>query len=274
MTFGRKAINPSLQRLVSTVQRRSQGTSTMGTVASYPGSTSPERTPTILSGKGFSFSTQVVYSDDTYQHILTNNQDQSNKIEMPLPFGMELNLEQASIAAKNDVFDKILILLSHGDAEHIELNDGTSGDLALTKEGFGKALSASGDTADFCYKRNARASCDLVPELFVTPPLRCAIESLHVAFPHYSPDSIYGTKWLCHGSCIVGERTPIENLKGLFPGLDYTLAQDQSNFLSWLSSRNERVIVVASTPEWVTEFCGDNLEHNDKDLRAVGVKLV
>eukprot|EP01083_Nonionella_stella_P165341 549797_1 len=234
MTFGRKAINPSLQRLVSTVQRRSQGTSTMGTVASYPGSTSPERTPTILSGKGFSFSTQVVYSDDTYQHILTNNQDQSNKIEMPLPFGMELNLEQ----------------------------------------GFGKALSASGDTADFCYKRNARASCDLVPELFVTSPLRCAIESLHVAFPHYSPDSIYGTKWLCHGSCIVGERTPIENLKGLFPGLDYTLAQDQSNFLSWLSSRNERVIVVASTPEWVTEFCGDNLEHNDKDLRAVGVKLV
>ena len=106
----------------------------MGTVASYPGSTSPERTPTILSGKGFSFSTQVVYSDDTCQHILTNNQDQSNKIEMPLPFGMELNLEQASIAAKNDVFDKILILLSHGDAEHIELNDGTSGDLALTKE--------------------------------------------------------------------------------------------------------------------------------------------
>ena len=32
--------------------------------------------------------------------------------------------------------------------------------------------------------------------------------------------------------------------------------------------------VVASTPEWVTEFCGDNLEHNDKDLRAVGIKLV
>ena len=106
----------------------------MGTVASYPGSPPPERTQTILSGKGFSFSTQVVYNDDTYQHILTNNQDQSNKIEMPLPFGTELNLEQASIAAKNDVFDKILILLSHGDAEHIELNDGTSGDLALTKE--------------------------------------------------------------------------------------------------------------------------------------------
>lgn len=120
--------------MVSTLQRRTQATSAMGTIASYPSPTSSERPSVIPAGKGISFSTQVVFGNDTYQHILTNNHDQLNKIEMPLPFGMELSLEQASVAAKNEVFDKILILLSHGDAEHIELKDGSSGDLTLTKE--------------------------------------------------------------------------------------------------------------------------------------------
>ena len=36
--------------------------------------------------------------------------------------------------------------------------------------------------------------------------------------------------------------TLVENLERMFPGIDYSNACDKSDFLTWLSSREERII--------------------------------
>jgi hypothetical protein len=127
-----------------------------------------------------------------------------------------------------------------------------------------------GKTGEYCNK-----STGLIPELFITSPLRCATETALLSFPYYSPLSIYGTTWICHGAFHDSRSTtPVEHLERSFPNIDYSLACDRSDFLSWLSKRDERVIAISSTPSWVNSFC-DGIEpgNESKDLRVVGIKF-
>jgi hypothetical protein len=127
-----------------------------------------------------------------------------------------------------------------------------------------------GKTGEYCNK-----STGLIPELFVTSPIRCATEAALLSFPYYSPGSIYGTKWICHGACHDSTMTtPVQHLETSFPNIDYSRAGDHSDFLTWLSTREERVIAISSTPSWVNQFCDEIEPGNDsKDLRVVGIKF-
>lgn len=111
----------------------------------------------------------------------------------------------------------------------------------LNAQGFGQALSVSGETAVYCYEGE---NSGLSPDLFVVPPLRCATESLLVAFPYYTPDSIHTKTWVCHGSCMDHDmrRTSADILETIFPGIDYNEQSDASDFLTWLGTRPERII--------------------------------
>ena len=76
----------------------------------------------------------------------------------------------------------------------------------------------------------------------------------------------------------------IEDLEKAFPAIeDVTCSafvtpgpgeQTNIDFLSWLQTREEKVIAISSTPSWVESFC-DSIEpgHGSKDLRAVGIKF-
>jgi len=183
------------------------------------------------------------------------------------------------MAMKSDEhgFDKIVLVLTHGEAAipEEEEEDGQSnagvGALSLTAKGIGQALSTSGDTAAFCNNDTG-----LVPELFVISPLRCAAEAALISFPYHSPHSIHNTKWVCHGGAYDRDSiTPVEHIESTFPGIDCTHAHDKSDFLSWLKSRNERIVAVSSTSSWANSFCGTfGSDESTEPLRAVGIKYM
>lgn len=266
----------------------------MCTVTSHSGE---ERTSTIPCADKKDFSTQVAHVGETYKNILEASAGatlhhafpssldvlgRDADIDSSSGFAVVMSMEQANAAAIGGAFDKIILLLEHGEVDYARSRNGAiiDEDLSLTSKGYGKALSVSGETAVYCYEGENSALC---PELFVVPPVKCAAESLLVAFPYYSPDSIHAMKWICHGSCMeddtndgtVVARTPVEKLERMFPGIDYSAAnEDKSDFLAWLSKRDERIIAVASTPSWVRSFCGGSqVESKTQGLRAVGIKL-
>eukprot|EP00553_Chaetoceros_curvisetus_P004659 CAMPEP_0204622076 /NCGR_PEP_ID=MMETSP0717-20131115/7737_1 /ASSEMBLY_ACC=CAM_ASM_000666 /TAXON_ID=230516 /ORGANISM="Chaetoceros curvisetus" /LENGTH=251 /DNA_ID=CAMNT_0051636687 /DNA_START=67 /DNA_END=822 /DNA_ORIENTATION=- len=242
-----------------------------------------ERVSTIPCNENKDFSTQVACLGEAYRNITSTHSTHGHLHTSVCPesnfppgrFGVEMSIEQANAAAMSGAFDKILLLLEHGEADYATSRDGTvDDDLSLTKKGYGQALSVSGETAVYCYEGENSA---LSPDLFVVPPLRCAIESLLVAFPYYTPDSIHTKKWICHGSCMDHDTHSMsaETLETIFPGIDVNEHSDKSDFLTWLGTRKERVIAVSSTPSWVRSFCGSSTMEgkSSRSLRAVGIKL-
>lgn len=270
--------------LLRTAQR-AQSTSTMGALANH-GTQHYENSASIpdkeLNRKGFStallsqgieevcFPTLMAASHDTTQ--------------VPSAFGAEIDLTHATLAviSQEHDFDQILLILTHGEATYGDDDDDAAGSniLSLTAQGKGQALSISGQTATFCSNDTG-----LIPQLFVVPPLQCATESALISFPYDSPDSIHETKWICHGAAItqcqgegqdeVSSTTPLGHLESAFPGIDYNLANERSDLLSWLATRDEKIIAVASTPSWVKSFCKNfGPEKSSKNLRAVGIKYI
>lgn len=199
-------------------------------------------------------------------------------------FGVQVHpFEAASIAKTDNVVDKILIFISHGETVTPEENGESEINLKLTGKGIGHALSISREAHAYCNKNTG-----LVPDLYVTSPNRCTTESALLAFPYNAPGNVQSKPWICHDKCIdtnldkSSVDSILEDFEFSFPGVDYGLLRENANtssesFLSWIAKRNERIIVVSSSESWVDEFVStyapgktsDEKSENNRYLRAV-----
>jgi len=160
----------------------------------------------------------------------------------------EMDLVEASHAARDrEAYDKVLILMRHGEAMHnvFERNysqeNGTAMEEAneddeypvdpmLTGKGCGQMLDLSRRTASFFNKNTG-----LQPDLFVVSPLRRAIQSALISFPTHAPlASISNTPWISHPDCMEqanGNKSEFvsspRELEDMFPGVDYALFEER-----------------------------------------------
>jgi hypothetical protein len=287
----RSTLHRLIQQATSTSTSRAQSTSTMAIVNSVNPGTVVEKTSTLSFPERKDFSTAMTpYEVDTevqqYQSIIDNSTRVSKAV-----VGVEMDISQvATVAQETNSFDKILLLVSHGEAQASSDSTiiQTMGDISLTGRGVGQALDVSRTTAMYCDKQKG-----LLPELFVVSPLRCTTESALLAFPLYGPDSIYGMPWVCRHDCvdIPRDSTSESDLKTSLPGIDYSSLHSESesgsdstqDFLTWLQGRDEKVIVVSTTASWIQSF-SERIEMNSsnhvhqqekrrKGLRTFGVKF-
>lgn len=161
-----------------------------------------------------------------------------------------MDLVEAAYAAKDtESYDKILILMRHGEAQHNvfqrqflssqELTSSTVEasnmdkdhplDPMLTGKGCGQMLTLSRRTATFF-----NGETGLKPDLFVVSPLKRAIQSAIIAFPTYSPMiSLDNIPWICNpylmeqanGNKSEFVSSPNE-LEGMFPGVDFDMLKN------------------------------------------------
>lgn len=142
-------------------------------------------------------------------------------------------------------------------------------------KGFGQALSISGETARYC------SSKTLKPELFIVAPQRCAIESALIAFPTFGPESIHGQQWISDTRCTdaITTESDIKRMKGTFPSISFDQTRkDNSDFLQYIASREEKIIVISSTPTWIESFLSE-FNHSlgdlkSRQLRVLGINLI
>lgn len=226
----------------------------------------------------------------------------------------DMDLIEAALAVRDvESYDKILILMRHGEAKHNaferdyaqkhgssfeDANDDENypADPMLTGKGCGTMLKVSNRTATFFNKETG-----LLPDLFVVSPLRRAIQSALISFPHDSPlTSLASTPWICHPACMEqanGNKSEFvsspEELNQTFPGVDFDLFNqslmrgdvynsekkvplfeskiDLMNrtdaFLEWLKERDERVVVVSSHATWLQSLCSFSLQYEDSDSK-------
>jgi hypothetical protein len=192
-------------------------------------------------------------------------------------------IDLKDVAKSKEQFDKIIVLVKHGEDESQLLEYATTqqsrndddvlhyDDPYLTGRGCGQALDISRTALD----------AEIVPEMILVSPLSRVVQTALLSFPHYSPASVRVTPWICHPGLVSVQstmRVPFDQMKGpgrSFPGIDYSLcykenedpplrqggptscqkSQDRllDGFLQWLESRPER-LVVGTTP-FVLSHC-------------------
>ena len=248
------------------------------------------------------FSTQVQSDFQVLNHAVLSASLVHHQPQQVL--AREMNLVEA--AANKHNFDKILLLISHGEAAVKKSNN--LGIPVLTGKGVGQALTLFHQTALYC-----NAETGLAPELVVLAPLGCSIQTTLHAFPYNSPDSVRGVSWICRGDLVPKEEAVASTsiLAKNFPGMDlsyYETQRQSEDFLEWLKDRQERVIVgkfefdayffnsfvtmnpliltpllpsfnriVSSTTEWLQSFCYSTLGceslsfKNGGEMHAVGL---
>jgi len=190
-------------------------------------------TPSLTNTKDFS--TQVESDYEVLNHAVLS----ASLAHQPQQVAREMDIIEA--AAKKHNFDKILLLISHGEAA-IKKND-PLGIPILTGKGVGQALTLSHQAAMFCSEDTG-----LSPDLVVLAPLGCSIQTTLHAFPYNAPDSVRGVSWICHGDLVPKEESAasLSMITNYFPGMDishYDSHHQSDDFLEWLRCRNERVIV-------------------------------
>jgi len=162
------------------------------------------------------------------------------------PRATELDLIQAADAVHDrESFDKILILMRHGEARHnvferewathhhgkaaMEEANGEEDypvDPMLTGKGCGQMLALSRQTATYLHKQTS-----LQPQLIVVSPLRRAIQSALIAFPTQTPMTcLANTPWICHPHVMEsanGNKSEFVSdgavLRDMFPGVEFGL---------------------------------------------------
>jgi broad specificity phosphatase PhoE len=173
----------------------------------------------------------------------------------------EMDLVEA--ASKRNLYDKILLLVKHGEDESQLVvggskskTAGTNSDPGLTGRGVGQTLNVSRRVATFCNDETG-----LLPELVVSAPLRRAVDTAMLVFPNYTPESVRSIPWLCHpGLTDIDEHddsetehdvptTAVDEL-GQQIGVDASLVQSKQellrrsdDFVEWLRNRDEQVVV-------------------------------
>lgn len=233
---------------------------------------SPREAPPLSDAKGFS--TQV---QSDYGQVLNHAVLSASLAHQPQRIACEMDIVEA--AANKHNFDKILLLVNHGEAA-VKKND-RLGIPVLTGRGVGQALTLSHQTCMFC-----NSDTGLSPELVVLAPLGCSIQMALHAFPYSAPDSVQGVSggvsWICHGDLLPKEEEAVSQsvITKNFPGMDlcqYDVGNQSGNFLEWIKRRNERVIVVSSTTDWLQSFCSSTLDcnsvtfKNGGEMHAVGL---
>jgi hypothetical protein len=178
----------------------------------------------------------------------------------------EMDLVQA--AERRHLYDKILLLLNHGETFHQILDDEIVKNKgedeeeeiitdALTGRGIGQALTLSRRTATFC-----NGDTGLVPDLFVLEPSRKAVQTAFFGFPYDTPhSSLRRTLWICHPGATgsIEDAAPTSELEREFLGIDCSLCSDDKqdiaasstdgllahteDLVTWLHERDERIIV-------------------------------
>lgn len=169
----------------------------------------------------------------------------------------EMDLVEA--ASKRKCYDKILLLIKHGEDESQLGKTASDHDPALTGRGIGQTLNVSRRVATFCNDETG-----LLPELIVAAPLRRALDTAMLVFPHYSPESVRCIPWLCHPgladvdvdendeSLSSSSGTNGETGQHIGSGMQQRMSLVRSkqellsrsdDFLEWLRSRDEQVVV-------------------------------
>lgn len=177
----------------------------------------------------------------------------------------EMDLVEA--AERRHLYDKIILLFHHGEnlgqvlagPEQIQMNY----DLwceedpeSLTGRGIGQALTLSRRMAAFCNE-----DTNFLPELFVVAPLRKVLQTTYLAFPYDTPEhTIRNVRWICHPDIVDQSSISYHDLRSSFGDIDFSLFSEErvdntsqtreesllkraDSFISWLSSREERVII-------------------------------
>lgn len=212
--------------------RRFQSTLTLTSLPQSPKETYKQQSLPLSDTKDFS--TQVQTDFQSLNHAVLSAQ----LAHQPQQLAREIDIMEAH----EHNFDKILLLINHGEAA-VKKND-PDGLPVLTGKGVGQALSLSHKASIWC-------NCDtgLSPELVVFAPLGCSIQTALHAFPYNSPDSVRGVSWVCRGDLLSNQEAPKVSSSTLtknFPGMDLSLYDSQyqsEDFLEWLRGRKERVIV-------------------------------
>jgi len=169
----------------------------------------------------------------------------------------EMDLVEAAYAARDvESYDKILILMRHGEAKHNSFESAFDNaneanahedypqDPMLTGKGCGQMLDLSRRTAIFFNNDTG-----LKPDLFVVSPLRRAIQSACISFPtHTALTSLSNTPWICHPMCMEqtnGNKSEFvsapKELEEMFPGVDFTLFEEslEGSSVDELNSREK-----------------------------------
>lgn len=211
-----------------------------------------------------------------YESILFSSSLSPQVLEDFSVVGKEMQLKQA-FKVHNE-FDKFILLLSHGDTDSLDENKpvlGSISDMSLSGKGLGQALSISGETARYC------SSKALMPQLFIVAPQRCAIESALIAFPTFGPESIHEQQWISDPRCTdtITTEQDIQRIKGAFPSISFDQApKDNTDFLQYIASREERIIVISSTSTWIQSFLSDfsqsSSDLENGQLRVLGINLI
>lgn len=248
--------------LGSRVQVRSQGTAAIARHANEQIANPPHFNATIHPKTPITdFSSMALKRDDgdyyfeahsealfsAFNFHLEQQQDvvkTPNSRERIFATARDMDLVDASHAARDhESYDKILILLRHGEAQHnvfereYAQKNGTSMEEAnadgdyptdpmLTGRGCGQMLEVSRRTATFFNKDTG-----LHPDLFVVSPLRRAIQSALISFPtHTSQTSLSNTPWIVHPMVMEqanGNKSEFvsspHELKQIFPGVDFSV---------------------------------------------------
>jgi broad specificity phosphatase PhoE len=222
-----------------------------------------------------------------------------SRLSTPLsqPFAREMELDEAS--ETKDDYDKVLLLMNHGQA-----GINKKGQYNLTKQGVGSVLGLTRKTATYCTE-----GTQLVPELVVVAPTKPCMHTALLSFPQYSPHAATRrpVSWMCQSDlvehaeeCQLASEREVETY---FPGMDLSghyqpqnvatdslsieskvdLLQQSEKFLTFVKSRNEKVVVVCSHTTWLQAFCGFSLtceprsgsleSFRNAEMRAVGVRF-
>jgi broad specificity phosphatase PhoE len=171
-------------------------------------------------------------------------------------------MDSVEAASKRNLYDKILLLVKHGEDESQILEglgsskSNTTSDPSLTGRGVGQTLNVSRRVATFCNDETG-----LLPELVVAAPLRRAVDTAMLVFPNYTPESVRSIPWLCHpGLTDVDEHDDSETEHGVPAsavgetgpqiGTDASLVRSKQellrrsdDFVEWLRNRDEQVVV-------------------------------
>lgn len=180
------------------------------------------------------------------------------------PFVTTDRMDLVQAAERRRLYDKVILLLHHGEnvgqvlagPEPMNYNHWCEDDPeSLTGKGIGQSLTLSRRMAAFC-----NTETNLLPELIVVAPLRKVLQTTYLAFPYDTPEhTIRNVQWICHPDIVDKLSTSSRDLRS-FGDVDFSLFSEErvekawknreesllnsaDSFLSWLGSRDERVVI-------------------------------
>jgi hypothetical protein len=300
MMFGR--VSSRLPSLSRHVQKRSQGSAV---VARRSKAMPRQFQSTVHHGESHDFSSVALRRDDGDYYFeehtdamfsalncyMGQQKQQEVVIESPLlaeprvtASAHDMDLVEAAFAARDyESYDKVLILMRHGEAKHNQfqrefvrkhgksvegksveesnLDEDHPVDPMLTGKGCGQMLALSRRTATFFNDETG-----LKPDLFVVSPLRRAIQSAIIAFPTYTAyASLDNIPWICNPYTMEqanGNKSEFvsnpDQLEEIFPGVNFDMFKSlvgkdasQLNFKEVIPLFENKIDLIGRTDEFV-----------------------